>query len=185
MPWGRGRGRGFGRGWFGRGGYGFWAQATGMPGWMRASYGLPAYGRGWPAFGYPGWSGRPTYSRMYTGYGVPAMPYGFVPGWGRGGFRGNPFSFCRWFPWLPRWWWSGMHGPVQWTPQGPILTSQQIPTAQPTYPTSVVPYRYPYQAPTAPAQPVNEIEFLKQEKQMLLDELKYIEERLKELGGEL
>lgn len=37
---GRGRGRGRGRGW--RNGY--WA--TGMPGWMRASYGYPAFG-GW------------------------------------------------------------------------------------------------------------------------------------------
>lgn len=119
MPWGWG---------FRRGGYRFWAQATGMPGWMRAYYGLPAY------------------LSVYTGYGAPAMSFGFVPGWGRGWFRGNPFGFCRWFPWLPRWWWSGIYGPVQWTP-------------------------------------VSEADALKQEKQMLLDELKYIEERLKELGG--
>jgi len=25
-------------------------------------------------------------------------------GWGRG--FGNPYPFCRWFPWLPRWWWA-------------------------------------------------------------------------------
>ena len=31
-------------------------------------------------------------------------------GWGRG--FGNPYPFCRWFPWLPRWWWTGIYGPV-------------------------------------------------------------------------
>jgi hypothetical protein len=31
-------------------------------------------------------------------------------GWGRWGLvRGNPYAFCRWFPWRPRWWWA--HGP--------------------------------------------------------------------------
>ncbi len=32
-------------------------------------------------------------------------------GWGRGwGWRGNPFPFCRWFPWLPRGWrWMGWY----------------------------------------------------------------------------
>jgi len=38
---------------------------------------------------------------------------GFWPGWGygRGWFgpgwgRGNPYPFCRFFPWLPRRWWA-------------------------------------------------------------------------------
>ena len=31
-------------------------------------------------------------------------PYSDWPYWGRGR--------CRWFPWLPRWWWSGMYGPI-------------------------------------------------------------------------
>jgi len=22
------------------------------------------------------------------------------------------FWRCRWFPWLPRWWWTGIHGPI-------------------------------------------------------------------------
>ncbi|MEA2089301.1 MAG: hypothetical protein U9O89_00870 [Thermoproteota archaeon] len=26
-------------------------------------------------------------------------------GWGYG-WPGNPYPFCRWFPWLPRWWWA-------------------------------------------------------------------------------
>jgi len=31
------------------------------------------------------------------------MPRG--RGWFGRGF-GNPYPFCRWFPWLPRWWWA-------------------------------------------------------------------------------
>jgi len=31
------------------------------------------------------------------------LPRGWF-GWGRG--LGNPYPFCRWFPWLPRWWWA-------------------------------------------------------------------------------
>ncbi|RKY38501.1 MAG: hypothetical protein DRP76_04400 [Candidatus Omnitrophota bacterium] len=42
----------------------------------------------------------------YSGVGYPFF------GWG----RGNPFPFCRWFPWLPRGWWSGIWGPM--TPFG-------------------------------------------------------------------
>ena len=31
-------------------------------------------------------------------------------GWGRWGpGRGNPYPFCRRFPWRPRWWWA--YGP--------------------------------------------------------------------------
>jgi hypothetical protein len=46
---GRGYGRGRGRA-GGRGGYGWrhWYYATGMPGWMRAQQGAPAYGAGLP-----------------------------------------------------------------------------------------------------------------------------------------
>jgi len=49
-----GRGRYARFGWGGRGGYGrgrgwrHWYYATGMPGWARAYYGMPAYA-GWPA----------------------------------------------------------------------------------------------------------------------------------------
>ena len=38
------------------------------------------------------------------------MPYGrgwFGRGRGWAGWgRGNPYPFCRNFPWLPRWWWA-------------------------------------------------------------------------------
>ncbi|HDH45074.1 MAG TPA: hypothetical protein ENG66_06775 [Thermococcus sp.] len=151
MPWGWGRGRGWR--WM------FWL--TGLPGWMRARFGWPAFGVGWPLTTW--FSGR-----VYPGY----IPYAFWPGW----FRGNPFWFCRWFPWLPRWWWTGIYGPVQWTPQGPVLASQ-LPQTQYGY--------YPYQAqmPMPQLQPINEIEALRQQKQMLEMELKDIEARIKELEG--
>ncbi len=123
MPWG------WGRGWR------WWFYATGLPGWMRAGMGWPAFGRGF------GWATWPTY---------------------------NWFGRCRWFPWLPRWWWSGIYGPVTWTSMGPMLTSQ-------TAPQSFTPTSVPYQ-------PASEIEALRQEKKMLEEELKYIEERLKELS---
>ncbi len=109
--------------------------------WMFWLTGLP----GWARFSY----GYPAY-----GYGYPYR-YATWPAY-------NWFWRCRWFPWLPRWWWTGMYGPVQWTPQGPMLTSQ--PSTQ-----------------TIPTQPINEIEALKQEKQILEQELKDIEKRLKEL----
>jgi len=33
--------------------------------------------------------------------------FGFGPGFG----RANPYPWCRFFPWLPRWWWAGYGGP--------------------------------------------------------------------------
>lgn len=47
---------------------------------------------------------------MPFGMGPYGYYYGFAPywgwGWGRGWGRGNPYPFCRFFPWLPRWWWA-------------------------------------------------------------------------------
>ena len=60
--WGRGFwGAGRGRGWRG------WYRATGMPGWVRAAYGMPAWGMPrpvpyygpWPGAVWAGW--RPPY----------------------------------------------------------------------------------------------------------------------------
>ena len=48
------------------------------------------WGPGFWKFGYLGYPYYPNY-------------FGF-PFWGRG--RGNPFPFCRWFPFLPRGWWA-------------------------------------------------------------------------------
>ena len=115
MPW-------WGRGWR------WWYYLTGMPGWMRVWYGLPAFG------------------------------------W----FRGNPFPFCRWFPWLPRWWWSGIYGQVQWTPQGPVLVSQA-----------------PVQSQMTKEQEIQyleeELKAIEEERKMLEQALEAIKKRLKEL----
>ena len=43
------------------------------------------------------------------------MPYGMGPwGWFQGPYAYPYWGIgrCRWFPWLPRWWWTGMYGPV-------------------------------------------------------------------------
>ena len=47
---------------------------------------------------------------MPRGFGRGFWSYGF----GRG--MGNPYPYCRNFPWLPRRWWMGMYGPI--TPGG-------------------------------------------------------------------
>lgn len=76
---------------------------------------------------------------MPRGRGFFGAGYGMGRGFGRG--MGNPYPFCRWFPWLPRWWWSGMYGPVtpySYAPYGA--------------PTPYSPYRPygPYSTPYAP-----------------------------------
>jgi hypothetical protein len=68
----------YGRGWFGWGGTGF-GRGMGM-----------GFGRG-----------------MGMGFGRGmGMGFGRGMGMGRGMGRGNPYPFCRNFPWLPRRWWA-------------------------------------------------------------------------------
>jgi len=57
--------------------------------------GRGGFGRGAGFFG--GGFGRGYYG---AGYGRGIGWFGF----GRG--FGNPYPFCRWFPWLPRRWWA-------------------------------------------------------------------------------
>jgi hypothetical protein len=38
---------------------------------------------------------------MPRGWWWSTGPYGYPYGWR-----------CRWFPWLPRWWWTGLYGHV-------------------------------------------------------------------------
>ena len=73
-------------------------------------------------------------------------------GWGRS--FGNPYPFCRWFPWLPRWWWTGIYGPL--TPF----------TWQPTLPKE------------------QEIAFLEDQKKLIEKELSQINKRLEEIKKE-
>lgn len=86
-------------------------------------------------------------------YGAPGA-YG--PGWGLGwGFRGNPYPYCRWFPWLPRWWWALPGAYRAWAPWG-------------------------YPGPYNP-DPKAEAEILRQEAEALRAELSEIEKRLGEM----
>jgi len=92
------------------------------------------------------------------------MPFGWGRGFGRGfGWWGNPYVCAR-FPWLPRWWWTGMYGPMTpftgapgmpYTPYGQYGTyATSAPTAAPW--TTYTPYYappYSTYAPPAPAMP--------------------------------
>jgi hypothetical protein len=85
-----------------------------------------------------GWFGR-GYGRYGTGMGF-----------------GNPYPFCRYFPWLPRWWWTGMYGyttPYVATPQYYGLPKEQ------------------------------EITMLKEQAKALEEMLRQISQRLKEMGS--
>ena len=63
------------------------------------------------------------------------MPFGYgrgfrwmyyatgMPGWMRYNASYGNYWQCWRFPWLPRGWWTGIYGPVQWTSQGPQIVS--------------------------------------------------------------
>jgi hypothetical protein len=75
------------------------------------------------------------YARGRGGYGRgmgfgrsywPGTAPGGVYGPGLGMVRGNPYPYCRFYPWLPRRWWAmGMNpygsGPGSWSIQNPPL----------------------------------------------------------------
>jgi len=53
--------------------------------------------------------GRVFSGRGFAPWGMGAFGYGGYSAYGYpyfGGGRGNPYPFCRNFPWLPRWWWA-------------------------------------------------------------------------------
>jgi len=53
------------------------------------------------------WFGRGRGGGLGFGRGYWSWGYGFGRGvWGPGWGRGNPYPFCRFFPWLPRRWWA-------------------------------------------------------------------------------
>ena len=125
------------------------------------------------------------YRWMYNATGLPgwARGYGFGRGWGagmgRGRGMGNPYANCRWFPQMPRLWWTGMYGPVEWTPQGPQLTGQVGQTQQPPIDQPVG--QQPFIGQPAQISKEEEIQLLKQEKEEIKKELEEIGKRLKEL----
>lgn len=118
--------------------------------------------------GMPGW--------MRAGFGYPVFGYGY-PAFG----RGNPFGFCRWFPWLPRGWWPGMYGPVEWTPQGPVLVSQTTAQQIPVTPMQFQPQMTKEQEIQYLEQ---ELKALEEEKKALEDELESIKKRINELKSQ-
>ena len=125
--------------WWGRGWrWRFWL--TGLPGWARWYYPYS-----------PVASTTQTYSQPQATF--PVLPW---------------FWRCRWFPWLPRWWWTGMYGPITWTPQGPMLAQSQQPSTQPSNELQNL---------------EQEMKALEQEKQLIEKELEEIKKRIEELKG--
>jgi len=79
-------------------------------------------------------------------------PYGASPYWGWGR--------CRRFPWLPRWWWSGMYGSMS--------------------PYGAAPYGAPYRgAPSMTKE--EEMEILEDQAGALERELEEVKKRIQEL----
>ena len=123
------------------------------------------------------------------------MPRGFFWGggfWGRGGYgwpgfgwgRGNPYPFCRAFPWMPRGWWALGLNPYSYgytsTATAPYYgsTSYWTPGTYPYYYGG-----YPYWGWGAPAfqSKEQELDYLKQQSEMIQNELRQIEDRIKDL----
>jgi len=70
------------------------------------------------------------------------MPFGMGPYGGMGrGWR------CRWFPWLPRRWWTGMYGPITPFTGAPGMPYGQYGTYTTSAPTVAPWTNIPYYAP--------------------------------------
>jgi len=141
------------------------------------------------------------------------MPFGMGP-YGWMGMYGYPYWGwrCRWFPWLPRWWWTGMYGPItpfmgapgtSYTPYGQYDTyTTSAPTVAPwtayapyslppystyTPPTTAMPNAaYPFPYPTGAEAPQipreQEREMLESQAAALQQQLDQIKKRLEELS---
>lgn len=102
------------------------------------------------------WGGRGRGRGFGRGYGIG-------PGMGMGrGFGSNLSWSCRWFPWLPRGWWRFPASYGYGTPYGAPF--QPTPMVQP----GIMP-------------PINEREMLKQNLEVLENQLIQIRRRLSEL----
>ena len=136
------------------------------------------------------------------------MPFGMGP-YGWMGMYGYPYWGwrCRWFPWLPRWWWTGIYGPITpftgapWMPYSPYSSyaltttpwtafyapyyaSSYSPYAPPTAAMPNVAYPFPYLAGAEASQipREQEIEMLESQAAALQQQLDQIKKRLEELG---
>ena len=116
--------------------------------------------------------------RGFRGYGGFGGFFG--RGWGVGGWSGNPYPFCRRFPWMPRWWWAYPNWGSLYS--GGYGAYPTVPTAPPA---GIPPMAG---APTTPFMPFASTYSKEQERQILDQQLKALEvqieaiqKRLKEL----
>lgn len=96
--------------------------------------------------------GRGFFRGGFSPWGMGAYGYGGYPAYGYpyfGAGRGNPFPFCRNFPWLPRWWWA-MPSAGQYAATIPYVGA--YPYAPPYVPPYAPPYPFRGQ-PVTPTQP--------------------------------
>jgi len=75
--------------------------------------------------------------KMRGGRGIGrGMFMGYAPGFGMPmwGGRGNPYPFCRFYPWLPRRWWAYGAYPYAYVPRAPYIAPYSAPMAAPYTP---------------------------------------------------
>ncbi len=94
-------------------------------------------------------------------------------GWMMAPYSGWPsyWGRCFRFPWLPRWWWTGMYGPA--IPYTPYAGATQY------YPPG---YTGIWPSPFGPASKEEEKAALEEQAKFLEEELSRIKQRLDELG---
>ncbi len=82
------------------------------------------------------WGRGRWFGRGYgLGLGLGRGAFGW--GWRGYGWPGNPYPYCRNFPWLPRgWWWSGAYGVTYPWARWPVY-------GQPAYYGAYLGYPYP------------------------------------------
>jgi len=87
--------------------------------------------------------------------GVVVLPYGMgLWGWFIMPYPYWGWSRCRWFPWLPRWWWTGIYG-------------------------SITPFTAWYGQPWLSRE--EEVRFLEEQKKLLEEQLNWLRKRVEEL----
>ena len=110
--------------------------------------------------------------------------FGFGLGFGAG-YGPNPYWSCRWFPWLPRGWWRFPYSYGYGTPYGygapyPSTTGFPFfPQFSPMWSYGASPLTQPGTMP-----PTQEREMLEQNLKFLEEQLGEIQRRLSELGSQ-
>ena len=99
--------------------------------------------------------------------------YGYPYGGGWGG--GNPFPFCRNFPWLPRWWWATPYA-AQCAATIPSFFGSGYFPAYPSFPAGSGWYGTP-----PGMMPEQGLDFLRDQAQTISQQLEEINKHIKEL----